>query len=90
MTSLLHFEDKVHHRNLTRAEAIPLLFPRLFCQILEHLVFPEELQLERRRVFQDILTIDRWPRLPQTQHLSPHDVAEDIEVNHSTEYTEDP
>ena len=42
MTSLFHFEDKVHRRNLTRAEAIPLLFPRLICQILVHLGFPEE------------------------------------------------
>ena len=29
MTSLFHFEDKVHRRNLTRAESIPLLFTRL-------------------------------------------------------------
>ena len=29
MTSLFHFEDKVHRRNLCRAESIPLLFPRL-------------------------------------------------------------
>ena len=82
MTSLLHFEDKVHRRNLTRAEAIPLLFLRLLCQILEHLGFPEEPRMERRRVCQDILTIDRWPRLPQAQHLSPQDIAEDIAVNH--------
>ena len=50
MTALFHFKDKVHRRNLTRAEAIPLLFPRLLCQILEHLGFPEEPRLERRRV----------------------------------------
>ena len=42
MTSLFHFEDKVHHRNLTRAESIPLLFPRLLCQVLEHMGFPVE------------------------------------------------
>ena len=65
MTSLLHFEDKVHRRNLTRAEAIPLLFPRLICQVLEHLDFLEEPRLERRRVCEDVLTIDRWPRLPR-------------------------
>ena len=29
MTSLFHFEDKAHYRSLTRAESIPLLFPRL-------------------------------------------------------------
>ena len=90
MTSLLHFKDKVHRQNLTRAEAIPLLFPRLLCQILEHLGFPEEPQLERHRVFQDILTIDKWPRLPRTQHLSPHDGVEDIAVNHPAYDTEDP
>ena len=90
MTSLLHFEDKVHHRNLTRGEAISLLFPRLLCQILEHLGFPEEPRLERRRVCQDILTIERWPCLPRAEHLSPHNVAEDIAVNHPAEDTEDP
>ena len=31
MTSLFHFEDKVHCRGLQRAESIPLLFPRLLC-----------------------------------------------------------
>ena len=46
MTSLFHFEDKVHRRNLTRAEAIPVLFLRLLFQILKHLGFPEEPQLE--------------------------------------------
>ena len=90
MTSLFHFEDKVHCRNLTRAEAIPLMFLRLLCQILEHLGFPEEPRLERHRVCQDILTIDRWPRLPRTEHLLPHDEAEDIAVNHPAEDTEDP
>ena len=90
MTSLLHFEDKVHRRNLTRAEAIPLLFPRLLCQILEHLGFPEEPRLERHRVCEDIATVDRWPRLPRAQHLSPQDVAENIAVNHPVEDTEEP
>ncbi|RVW23644.1 hypothetical protein CK203_093945 [Vitis vinifera] len=36
MTSLLHFEEKVHQKKLQRADGIPLLFPRLLCQILEH------------------------------------------------------
>ena len=31
MTSLFHFEDMVHRRSLSRAESIPLLFPRLLC-----------------------------------------------------------
>ena len=29
MTSLFHFEDKVHRKSLPRAESMPLLFPRL-------------------------------------------------------------
>ena len=48
MTSLLHFEDKVHRKGLARAESIPLLMPRLLCQVLEHLGFPEEPRIERR------------------------------------------
>ena len=31
MTSLLHFEDKVHRKGLARAESLPLLMPRLLC-----------------------------------------------------------
>ena len=48
MTALLYFEDKVHRKGLARAESIPLLMPRLLCQILEHLGFPEEPRIERR------------------------------------------
>ena len=48
MTALLHFEEKVHRKDLDRAEAIPLLMPRLLCQVLEHLGFPEEPRIERR------------------------------------------
>ena len=42
MTALFHFEDKIHCKNLTWAEAIPLMFPRLLSQVLEHLSFPAE------------------------------------------------
>ena len=31
MTSLFHFEDRVHRRSLPRAESMPFLFPRLIC-----------------------------------------------------------
>ena len=48
MTSLLHFEDKVHRKGLARAESLPLLMPRLLSQVLEHLGFPEESRIERR------------------------------------------
>ena len=34
MTALFHFEDRVNHRSLPRAESTPLLFPRLLCQVL--------------------------------------------------------
>ena len=47
MTSLFRFEDKVHRRNLTRAESLLLLFLRLLCQVLEHMGFPAEPRLER-------------------------------------------
>ena len=71
MTSLFHFEEKVHRRNLTQAESTPLLFPRLLYQVLEHLGFPDEPRLECRRGCEDVLTINRWPRLPRAQHLPP-------------------
>ena len=50
MVALLFFEEKIHRKKLFRAEAIPLLFPRLLCQILEHLGYPSKPQLERRRI----------------------------------------
>ena len=42
MIALLHFEEKVHCKDLAMAEAIPLLMPRLLSHVLEHLGFPEE------------------------------------------------
>ena len=39
MTALLHFEEKVHRKDLARAESIPLLMPRLLSQVLEHMGF---------------------------------------------------
>ena len=49
MTALLHFEEKVHCKVLTRAEAIPLLMLRLLCHLLEYLGFQEEPHIERRQ-----------------------------------------
>ena len=77
MTSLFHFENKVHHKSLTRAESTPLLFPRLLCQVLEHIGFPAEPRLERRRDCEAILTVDRWQILPRSYHLPPPELAED-------------
>ena len=48
MTSLLQFEEKVHRRDLTRAESIPLLIPRLLSYVLEQMGFPEEPGIEMR------------------------------------------
>ena len=45
MIALFHFEDMVHRRDLTKAESTPLLFPRLLCQVLEHIGFPAEPRL---------------------------------------------
>ena len=77
MTSLFHFEDKVHRRSLPRAESKPLLFPRLLFQVLEHIGFLEELRLERRRDCEAVLTVDRWHTMPRSYHLPPLDPAED-------------
>ena len=71
MTSLFHFEDRVHHRSLPRAKSLPLLFPRLLCQVLEHIGFPTEPRLERRHGCEATLTIDRWQTRPRAFHLPP-------------------
>ena len=59
MTSLFHYEDKIHYKNLSRAEAIPLLFSRLLSQVLEHLCFLTEPHLEHRHVCEAIFTIEK-------------------------------
>ena len=64
MTSLLHFEDKVHRKGLARAESIPLLMPRLLSQVLEHLGFPEEPWIERRIRCPQVLTMERAMVMP--------------------------
>ena len=77
MTSLFHFKDKVHHKSLPRAESTPLLFPRLLCQVLEHIGFPNEPRLERRRDCEAILTVNRWQLMPRSFHLPPSGLVED-------------
>ena len=69
MTSLLYFEEKVNRKKLQRADSIPLLFPRLLCQILKHLGYPSEPQLERRRVCRELFTLDKWNHL--TAYVAP-------------------
>ena len=75
MTSLFHFEDKIHHRSLSRAESTPLLFPRLLCQVLEHIGFPNEPSLERRPDSAASLAINRWQLLPCSVPLPAEDQA---------------
>ena len=64
MTALLHFEDKVHRKGLARAESIPLLMPRLLCQVLEHLGFPEEPRIERRIRCPQVLSMEQEMVMP--------------------------
>ncbi|RVW56715.1 hypothetical protein CK203_075067 [Vitis vinifera] len=67
LSSLL--EEKVHRKKLKRADAIPLLFPRLLCQILEHLGYPSKPQLERRRICRELFTLEKWNHL--TTYVAP-------------------
>ena len=69
MTSLFYFEEKVHRKKLQRADAIPLLFPRLLYQILRHLGYPSEPQLEHCRLCRELLTLDKWDHL--TAYVAP-------------------
>ena len=69
MTTLFHFEEKVHRKSLSRAEAIPLLFPRLISQLLEHMGFPDVPRLERRRVCTSVFTVHKWKFLPHSLPL---------------------
>ena len=63
MASLVHFEEKVHRKKLQRLNTIPLLFPRLLCQILEHMGFPKEPQHEHHRICQERFTLDKRNQL---------------------------
>ena len=64
MTSLLHFEDKIHRKGLARAESLPLLMLRLLCQVLEHLGFPEEPRIEMRVRCPQVLSMERTMVMP--------------------------
>ena len=63
MASLIHFEKKVHRKKLQWADTISLLFPRLLCQILEHMGFPTEPHYECHRIFRERFTVDKWNQL---------------------------
>ena len=63
MAALLYFEEKVHRKKLQQADAIPLLFPRLLCHILEHMGYPTEPHLERRHHCREHFTLNQWTQL---------------------------
>ena len=98
MTSLFHFEDRVHRRSLPRAKSMPLLFTQLLCQVLEYIGFPAEPRLERCRDCEATLTVDRWRARPRAFHLPPPGSNEDEPGDDSpqgdlspiTEHTEEP
>ena len=84
MTSLLHFEEKVHRKGLARAESLPLLMPRLLSQVLELLRFLEEPRIERRINCTQVLSTERSLYMSisiilqqQKQEEAADDVAED-------------
>ena len=84
MTSLMHFEEKVHRKDLVKAESLPLLMPRLLCQVLEHMGFPAEPRIERRVRCPLVMSVERVMTMPvsfllrqQDQEEVPDQVAED-------------
>ena len=81
MTSLLHFEDKVHRKGLAQAESLPLLMSRLLSHVLEHLGFPEEPGIERRINYTQVLSTERSLYMPISIVLQQHDqkdVADEV------------
>ena len=80
MTSLLHFEEKVHRKGLARAEGLPLLMPQLLNQVLEHLGFPEEPHIERRISCTQVLSTERSLYMPISIILQQQDQEEIADV----------
>ena len=76
MTSLMHFEEKVHRKGLVRADSLPLLMPRLLCQVLEHMGFPEEPRLEMRMRCPQVTTMERVMAMPISFILQQQDQEE--------------
>ena len=80
----MHFEEKVHRKDLVRAESLPLLMLRLLFQVLEHMGFQEEPRIERRIRCPLVLSVERVMTMPvsfllrqQDQEEVPDQVAED-------------
>ena len=76
MASLLQFEEKVHRKDLARAESIPLLMPRLLCYFLEHMGFPAEPRIEMRARCPLVVSVDRVMTMPVSFHIRPQDQEE--------------
>ena len=76
MTSLLQFEEKVHRRDLTRAESIPLLIPRLLSYVLEQMGFAEEPGIEMRDSCLQVVAVDRIMTMPVHFHIRQRDQEE--------------
>ena len=76
MTSLMHFEEKVHRKGLVRAESLPLLMPRVLYQVLEHLGFPEEPRIEMRVRCPLVLSMQRVMAMPISFILQQQDQEE--------------
>ena len=72
------FEEKVHRKDLARAEAFPLLIPRLQSKVLEHLRFPEEPRLERRISCTQVLPTERSLYMPLFIILQQQEEAADV------------
>ena len=80
MTSLLHFEEKVHRKGLARAKVLLLLMLRLLSQVLEHLGFPEEPRIQRRIRCTQVLSIERSLYMPISVILQQQEEAADDAV----------
>ena len=80
MTSLLHFEEKVHRKGLARAEVLPLLMSRLLSHVLEHLGFPEEPRIERRISCTQVMSTERSLYMPISIILQQQDQEEIVDV----------
>ena len=77
MTALLHFQEKVHRKDLAQAEAIPLLMPRLLSHVLEHLGFPKEPRIERWQRCSQILSLEWTLSMPLSFLLHQQEEVED-------------
>ena len=76
MTSLFHFEEKIHQKHLSRAETIPLLFLWLLCHVLEHLGFPVKPHQESRRAYEATFTVEKWQFVLRAPPLPAHPPTE--------------